>query len=99
VLKFADKIGIDYPLLIGEQDAMDVANRLGVDLVFPFTVFADRERRIVAVKIGELHEDEAAFILQKVAELNAGSGQLPAIQEQIAVELRRIAAARAPDKS
>jgi hypothetical protein len=72
VVKYASEIGLDYPLLIGEEDGMAAADSFGLDPVFPFTVFADAERRIIAVKVGELHADEADFILDHVAKVNAG---------------------------
>ena len=41
---------ITYPLLIGEQDALDVAAAFGVGSpVFPFTVFTDRRGEVVAL--------------------------------------------------
>ena len=46
---------IDYPLLIGEQDALDAAAAFGVEAVgFPFTIFTDSQGRIVAAHVGEL---------------------------------------------
>ena len=45
VVRYAREIGLDYPLLIGEQDGMDAANAFGMDLLLPFTVFADSQRR------------------------------------------------------
>jgi hypothetical protein len=53
-----------YPLLIGEQDALDAATALGVDSpVFPFTVFTDRRGEVVALFVGELHKPQAELIL------------------------------------
>ncbi len=95
VLKYAQEIGIDYPILIGEADGMKAANAFGVPLVFPFSVFADRQGRIVTVKIGELHKDEAEFILDRVRELDSGKAQLPVVQEQISARLAELAAQRA----
>jgi thiol-disulfide isomerase/thioredoxin len=94
VLKYAREIGIDYPLLIGEQDGLDAAKALGMDLVFPFTVFADARRRIVALKVGELHADEAGFILDMVNEVNAGRLELAPARTAIAAKLRLLAANR-----
>jgi thiol-disulfide isomerase/thioredoxin len=94
VLKYAREIGIDYPLLIGEQDGLEAAKAFGMDLVFPFTVFADASRRIVALKVGELHADEAGFILDMVAEVNAGRLPLPAARTAIAAKLKMLAANR-----
>ena len=62
--------------------------------MFPFTVFADAERRIVAVKVGELHADEAAFILDHIELLNAGRLTLEVVQTLIRAELQRLEALR-----
>ncbi len=95
VLQYASAMDISYPLLIGEEDGLDAANAFGMDMVFPFTVFADAKRQIIALKVGELHENEADFILDRIAEVNAG--QLPAenARKMIAEQLRVFAAARA----
>ena len=95
VLKYARVIGIDYPLLIGEQDGLAAAQAFGMDMVLPFTVFSDAKRRIVALKVGELHADEAAFILDIVAEVNAGRLELASARTAIAAKLRILAAQRA----
>ena len=50
---------------------MEAAERFGVALVLPFSVFADSQGRIVTVKIGELHADEADFILDRVRDVDA----------------------------
>ncbi|MBU6212244.1 MAG: TlpA family protein disulfide reductase [Gammaproteobacteria bacterium] len=94
VVKYAAEIGLDYPLLIGEEDGMAAADSFGVDPVFPFTAFVDRERRIIALKIGELHADEAAFILDHVDKVNAGSLQPNAARQLIREEIRRLDALR-----
>ena len=62
--------------------------------MFPFTAFADAKRRIVALKIGELHAEEAAFILDRVEMLNAGKLTIEAARSEIGVELARLAALR-----
>ena len=63
VVDYTRKIGIDYPVLIGEKDGMAAIDAFGMDTVFPFTVFADRRGRIFTVKVGELGRDEAKIIL------------------------------------
>jgi thiol-disulfide isomerase/thioredoxin len=94
VLQYARTMDISYPLLIGEQDGLDAANAFGMDMVFPFTVFSDAKRQVIALKVGELHENEADFILDRIAEVNAG--QLPAehAREMIAEQLRVFATER-----
>jgi hypothetical protein len=64
-------------------------------MVFPFSVFSDRQGRIVALKIGELHADEADFILDRVREVDTGRLELAAAREAIAAGLRALAIRRA----
>jgi thiol-disulfide isomerase/thioredoxin len=94
VLQYARTIDISYPLLIGEQDGLDAANAFGMDMVFPFTVFSDAKRRVIALKVGELHENEANFILDRIADINAGRLAADRARELIAEQLRVFAAAR-----
>jgi thiol-disulfide isomerase/thioredoxin len=71
VAAFARQFAINYPLLVGEQDALDLASQLGLATpVFPFTVFTDRHGRIVTIFIGELHRPETELILGVVRALN-----------------------------
>jgi thiol-disulfide isomerase/thioredoxin len=96
VLEFADRFKIAYPLLIGEQDALDVAAALGVGSpVFPFTVFTDRRGEVVALYIGELHRPQAELILSEVQNLNKDLVDLPAARRAIADGLHALAAKNA----
>lgn len=89
VLEFADRFKIGYPLLIGEQDALDAAAAFGVQSpVFPFTVFTDRSGEVVALFIGELHRPQAELILSQVQNLNRGLIQLPEARRAISQGLR-----------
>jgi peroxiredoxin len=71
VSKFADELKVSYPILVGEEDALDLARNLGVETpVFPFTVFTDRRGEVVALYVGELHEAQASLILGVVETVN-----------------------------
>jgi thiol-disulfide isomerase/thioredoxin len=73
VLAYAEEMSIEYPLLIGEQDALDAAAAFGLDAIgFPFTVFTDRSHRVVAAHLGELEPAEAEVILAAVEAVDAG---------------------------
>ncbi len=73
VLAYADEMHIDYPLLIGEQEALDAAAAFGMTTVgLPFTVFSDRQGRIVTAHLGELTAAEAGLILDAVRRVDAG---------------------------
>ena len=88
VLEFAERLHIGYPLLVGEQDALDAATALGVaSPAFPFTVFTDRRGEIVAIFVGELHRAQAQLILDTMQSLNADRLPLAAARHQISVGL------------
>jgi thiol-disulfide isomerase/thioredoxin len=95
VLAYAAREKIAYPLLIGEEDGLQAVAAVGMEPAFPFTVFADRQQRIVAVKVGELHEDEAQLVLAAIERIDAGSLALPAAKAQISEGLKGLAAKRA----
>ena len=97
VRKYAQTQGIDYPLLIGDQGGLAAASAFGMDTVLPFSVFADRQGRIVTLKVGELHRDEAELILDRVREVDAGQLTLPVAREQISEGVRRLRTAHAAD--
>jgi len=61
----------------------------------PFSVFADAAGRILAVKVGELHADEADYILGAMHALATGRLSLPDAQAGIAERLRDLAIERA----
>jgi thiol-disulfide isomerase/thioredoxin len=89
VLAYADEMHIEYPLLIGEQDALDAAAAFGVDAIgFPFTIFTDAQGRVVAAQMGELSEGVADLILDEVTAVNAGE-QTPAEARQVIEALLR----------
>ena len=95
VLEFAGRFKIGYPLLIGEQDALDAAAAFGVQSpVFPFTVFTDRRGEVVALFVGELHRPQAELILSKVQDLNQDRLQLSAARQAIAEGLSALKAQR-----
>ena len=95
VQRYAREMGIDYPVLIGEQDGLDAIAAFGMDTMFPFSVFADRQGRIVTLKIGELRADEAHLILDQVKAVDAGRIDLAAAKKEIADGVAALAAERA----
>jgi thiol-disulfide isomerase/thioredoxin len=88
---FAEQFKIGYPLLVGEQNALDLASELGLTSpVFPFTVFTDHQGRVVALFIGELHRDQADLILSVLQDLNQDKVQLIEARRQIADGLGKL---------
>lgn len=95
VVKYARDMRIDYPVLIGEQGGFEAASAFGMEPVFPFSVFADRQGRIVALKIGELHREEANLILDRLADVEGGRLDLKEARSRISEGLAHLAADRA----
>lgn len=88
VKAYADQLQIAYPLLIGEQDALDVATAFGFDApVFPFTVFTDRRGEVVVLYVGELHPAQADLILDEVQSLNENRVRLADARRRLSVGL------------
>ena len=99
VLKYATENPISYPLLIGDEDGLVAVKAMGMQPNFPFTVFADSQQRIVALKVGELHQEEADLILERVMAVDAGKLELAKAREEITAGLKEIATRRAAKKA
>jgi thiol-disulfide isomerase/thioredoxin len=95
VQKYAQDTGIDYPVLVGEQGGLEAVAAFGMDPVLPFSAFADPAGRIVTLKVGELHRDEADFILDRMRELDQGRLSLASAREQIAAGISHLTMRRA----
>ncbi len=96
VLEYMRTTPIDYPVLIGEQDGLEVAQAFGMETMgFPATVFTDRQGRIVTIHVGELHADQAAVILGAVEDVVAGSLDLEAARDRIRSQLASLQSDRA----
>jgi thiol-disulfide isomerase/thioredoxin len=99
VLRFVKKVPINYPLLIGEEDGLAAAEAFGMGLAFPFSVFADSKGRILTIKVGELHEDEANFAFDRLRDIDNGVLTLQAAQSATNDAFREMAAERAKDEA
>jgi thiol-disulfide isomerase/thioredoxin len=100
VLKYVKENPLSYPLLIGEEDGLAAVTAMGVgQAAFPFTVFADSRQRILALKLGELHRDDAELILERLAKVDAGKMELAAARNEITEGLKDLATKRAAAKA
>ena len=51
VAEFLAEMPVNYPVLVGQQEAVEAATALGLEfIVLPFTAFADRDGRIVKLQ-------------------------------------------------
>ena len=91
VLKYAKEIGIDYPLLTGEQDGLEAVGKFGLGSIgFPFTVFTDSQHRIIVTHLGELHPAQAEVILGVVAKVNSGELSPAAARTMATAQLEKL---------
>ncbi|HXN10519.1 MAG TPA: TlpA disulfide reductase family protein [Steroidobacteraceae bacterium] len=95
VRAFLHATPVPYPVLIAEQDDLSSIGQFGMEPVLPFSVFADSRGRIVAVKAGELHPEEARDILAAVLTVDAGKLGLASARERLRAQLAALAAERA----
>lgn len=65
VIDFTDPMGMNYPILLGDQEGMTLTtaygNRLGV---LPFTVIVDRKGKIIHRKRSELSFEQAEAMIK-----------------------------------
>lgn len=92
VLKYLQKMPIDYTVLIGEQDGLDAARAFGMESIgLPFTAFTDSKGRIATIHVGELHRPQAEIILTLVRAVDSGTIDLASARAQIREKLAELA--------
>ena len=94
VQTFLKTTKLRYKLLVGEEAGLEAAQKFGMEMLLPFSVFADEHNRIVAVKVGELHRDEADVIMANMRQLKAGRETLAEAQGAIAATLKKLSLSR-----
>lgn len=77
VKNFAAEMIFNYPVLVGQSEAMDAAAAFGVDFFgLPFSVFTDTSGRILGVHTGELESEDLETVLSVLADLESGIADL-----------------------
>ncbi len=72
-LEFAAAAAFNYPVLIGQDDAMAVAETNGVEFIgMPITMFVGREGELLGKYYGELHQEQLDKVATILAELDSG---------------------------
>jgi thiol-disulfide isomerase/thioredoxin len=74
VLSFAEEMDFNYPILVGQAEAMDAAAGFGVNVfALPFTVFTDASGAVLGVHTGEIHAEHLANLRAVLDDLGAGA--------------------------
>jgi thiol-disulfide isomerase/thioredoxin len=92
VRKYVVDNRMSYPVLLGEHGGLEAAAAFGMDTILPFSVFADAGGRVVALRVGELHRDEAELILDRISKLDSGSLSLQTARDEISAAIASRAA-------
>jgi len=82
---FMNDMEFNYPVLIGQSDAMDAAAAFGVELFgLPFSVFTDTQGRVLGVHTGELHAGDLDDFVAVLSDLDSGSSDLTDARARLA---------------
>jgi thiol-disulfide isomerase/thioredoxin len=71
VANYAETAEFNYPILVGQQDAMAIAESSGVEFVgLPFTMFVASDGELLSSYIGELHQSHLDTIFDVMTRLD-----------------------------
>ena len=77
--------GVTYPILVGELEAMEVAEKFGSGFVgLPFSVFTAPNGQVLTVRNGELQRDELRAILAITDQVTSGQLSTAEARQQFA---------------
>ena len=83
VIQYAQDMQIDYPVLIGQMQAMNAAQEFGVNVyALPFTVFTVANGATLGVFTGELHQDQLDKIIKIIKDYDSNEITLVQAQNQ-----------------
>ncbi len=70
---YAKSADFNYPILVGEQDAMAVAESSGIEFIgMPFTMFVAADGEFLSAYIGELHQEHLDTVVDVMTRLERG---------------------------
>ncbi len=73
VIEYAETAAFNYPILVGEEDAMAVAETSGIDFIgLPFTMFVARDGELLGTHIGEIHKEQLERVAAVLTDLDRG---------------------------
>lgn len=73
VKRYAESAQFNYPILVGQQDAMAVAETSGIEFIgMPFTMFVASDGEYLSAYIGELHRKHLDQVVDVMTRLDRG---------------------------
>jgi thiol-disulfide isomerase/thioredoxin len=71
VIAYAEETQFNYPILVGEQDAMAVAESSGISFIgLPFTMIVAKDGTLVGAHMGEVHQQHLDDIVRVMKQLD-----------------------------
>jgi thiol-disulfide isomerase/thioredoxin len=81
---FTTETGVTYPILVGQEDAIELTEEFGLDVLgLPFSVLTGGNGQILKIQLGELHADDLKLIIVVTEELKAGEISVAAAQQRL----------------
>ena len=73
VLAYAEEAQFNYPVLVGQEDAMAVAEMSGIDFIgLPFTMIVAADGELINTHVGEIMDSHLEHIVRVLTLLNKG---------------------------
>lgn len=73
VAAYAESVNFNYPVLVGQEDAMAVAESSGVEFIgMPFTMILSADGELLNAHIGEIFKEDLDHIIDVLAQLERG---------------------------
>ena len=84
VVAYAEEAQFNYPILVGQEDAMAVAETSGIDFIgLPFTMIVSPTGELIKNHVGEIHEEHIVEIAAVFEEMQAGTVDLAGARERL----------------
>ena len=84
VIAYAEDAQFNYPVLVGQEDAMAVAESSGVPFIgLPFTLVVTPEGEMLAAHMGEIHAPQIDTIVDVLARLRSGETDVAAARAEL----------------
>jgi len=84
VAAYAEETGFNYPVLVGQEDAMAIAETSGVDFIgMPFTMIVSPSGELIKAHIGEIVESHIEEILHVFARMETGELDIGGAREAL----------------
>jgi thiol-disulfide isomerase/thioredoxin len=73
VTAYAEEVEFNYPVLIGQEDAMAAAEATGIDFIgMPFTMIVAPDGQLIKTHVGEILEDDMELIVEIFEQMKNG---------------------------